>query len=693
MSSSRHLCLIGICAQLVAGWAPSAPADTHPPPDSLAPSIRSPAYRPGLPGYPFQDEASDPAFPRRLPAVRADSPPIIDGVLDDPIWQTAATSARFSDDRRGGPVADDTRVWIAYDDKMIYVAFYAFDPEPGRIVARESRRGIWFRNDDRVRFRFNPFNSKRRDDESVLHVNPLGTQYAEIAGGRAAKQEWEGVWQSAARIVEDGWVAELAIPWEMFVRPASDGRPTTMGINFQRFQPRNDIRSSWSDLGPNERVERSGEWVGVTLPPSTRANPLSVLPYLFGGVDQGRGIGRFGLDARYKLSPTVLTVASIEPDFSNIESAVTSIAFTYTEQLPRERRPFFQEGSQFFSADLGGVRPFASQRIPEFDVGAKVFGKIGPTTNLGLLTAHRVGARNDAVATLRHFFTPNDAVVAQYVQRLEHGVENRVFGVESQTRRGDWFGEARYGRSDDLHGSGEFMSASIDWASRQWYGGGKIGRVSQAFRPRNGFVPFRGESGAEVGFGYSGSYLSGSVRELGVGTNAWYYDRTEGGLFRRGASARVSTRTRSDLRLSTSASFERFLGNDDRRLSISAQCPAGDPFNNFGLSFSAGRIRGEDIRTLDASVNRRFLNRVQVGASTEIVRFVGESRQDVLTVTYEIDREQSVAGRLLNRNGETSAYLSYWKSGYGGAEWFVILGDPNDGGFRNRAVVKVVWKI
>ncbi|MFQ3669338.1 MAG: carbohydrate binding family 9 domain-containing protein [Fimbriimonadaceae bacterium] len=672
---------------------PPVHADSAPASPKTDSGSVSPAYRAGLPGYPFRDESAEPAFPRRLPAVRAAVPPTVDGVLDDPIWQTAATSARFSDARRGGPVADDTRVWIAYDDRNIYVAIYAFDSEPERIVARENRRGVGFRNDDRVRFRFNPFNSKRGDDESELNVNPLGTQYAEIAGGRASKQEWEGVWQSAARIVEDGWIAEMAIPWEIFVRPASDGRPTTMGINFQRVQQRNDVRSYWSDLGPNERIERTGEWVGVILPPSRRANPLSVLPYVFGGLDEGRTIGRFGLDARYEFSPTLSGVATLEPDFSNIESAVTSIAFTYTERLPGERRPFFQEGSRFYAADLGGVRPFASQRIPDFDFGAKLYGKIGPTTNLGLLTAHRFGGRNDAVATLRHFFTPNDAVVAQFVQRLEHGVDNRVVGVETQTRRGDWFGEARYGRSDDLAGSGEFLSASVDWSSRQWSGGGKVGRVSQAFRPRNGFVPFRGESGADIRFGYGGNYLSGPVRELGAGVNAWYYDRTEGGLFRRGASASLSTRTWSDVRLSTSASFDRFLGNDDRRFSASVDFPSSDPFNNFGLSFSTGRIRGEDIRTIDASVNRRIFNRIQVGASTEIVRFVGESRQDIVTVTYDIDREQSVAGRLLNRGGETSAYLSYRKSGYGGTEWFVILGDPNDDGFRTRAVVKVIWKI
>src|SRR5258708_2941985 len=180
---------------------------------------------------------------REIQAARVTEAPKIDGRLDDPCWKTLPSSSGFSDESLGTIVKDDTTIWIGYDDVKLYVAYYCHDPLPKGIVGKETKRGTSFRGEDRVRFRLNPFNSKRGEDESEINVNPLGTQFAEFAGGRATKQEWEGAWESAARIVEDGWTVEMAIPWRNFVRPATNGKPITLGVNFERYQAKTQIYS------------------------------------------------------------------------------------------------------------------------------------------------------------------------------------------------------------------------------------------------------------------------------------------------------------------------------------------------------------------------------------------------------------------------------------------------------------------
>jgi hypothetical protein len=82
---------------------------------------------------------------------------------------------------------------------------------------------------------------------SFFYLNPRGTKYARLAGGRATKLEWEGDWQAAARIVADGWTAEMAIPWSILNYPTVKG-PTTIGINFLRFHKRANMISNWSNI-------------------------------------------------------------------------------------------------------------------------------------------------------------------------------------------------------------------------------------------------------------------------------------------------------------------------------------------------------------------------------------------------------------------------------------------------------------
>ena len=69
----------------------------------------------------------------RIRPTRTETPPVIDGRLDDPIWQTAAMITNFVQqsplDR--APATEDTEVYLAYDRDHLYFGFYLHygDPE------------------------------------------------------------------------------------------------------------------------------------------------------------------------------------------------------------------------------------------------------------------------------------------------------------------------------------------------------------------------------------------------------------------------------------------------------------------------------------------------------------------------------------------------------------------------------------
>lgn len=633
---------------------------------------------------------ADSTVRRELQAVRVSAPPTIDGKLDDACWKSIEPTSGFTDEMLGTPVKDQTIVWIGYDDIAIYAAFHALDANPAGIIAQETKRGAEFFREDRVRLRVNPFNSKRQEDESEINLNALGTQMAEFAGGRANKQEWEGAWQGAARIVEDGWIAEMAVPWTCFVRPPSDGKPTTIGINFDRYQARTQIKSYWSNLGRHERRELGGQWVGVVLPPVPAERPLSALLYAYGGYDDGTAAARAGLDARYRFNPSFTGVFTLNPDFSNVEGAVTSIDFSYSEILPDERRPFFLEGGDYVKSPLYSVRPFASVRLGALDAGAKLFGRVGASTDLGVMAGFDGGGKTDAVVNVRHQFSPFDTLTLQGVSSTGAGINNQIGVAVGRIRRGDWMLQGAYGKSADTTGPGEMTDIWLYWGSLGWYGSINYEQTSRNLRARNGYVSFLDQKGAGTQIGYWSKWRSGPFRSGSFELRFDKYDHLDGSSFRDQISVESDFETVSQWALGAEVSSGTFEGQYDRRFSVNLKYPAGEQFRYGALRAATGRIQGSNYSLFGPSVTWRFFDRLSAGLSSEVVRRNGTREQHILTLAYDIARDQALGGRLIRGRSGTNGYLSYRKSGYGGTEYFLILGDPNADSFVSRLVAKVV---
>ena len=204
---------------------------------------------------------------KELPAVKVDVPPVIDGELSDAAWQNAPQGTDFTDRNAGGaPAEDQSTIMMIYTDEAIYFAGYFFDSELDGIVARQVEDQIRPFAEDWISFTIDPFHTHQFRDRTFFMVNPIGSKFVSHPPPVADWAEISNMWKAAARIVDDGWIVEMEIPWEMLNYPETT-QPIDIGINVDRGHHRTGANTWWSkvDFVEDDRVD--GHWIGV-LPPS-----------------------------------------------------------------------------------------------------------------------------------------------------------------------------------------------------------------------------------------------------------------------------------------------------------------------------------------------------------------------------------------------------------------------------------------
>ena len=207
---------------------------------------------------------------KEILAVKVENPPTIDGTLNDACWKIAPQADNFTHIRTENPVKDDSKVKLVYTDESIYIAWHLNDSQPDKIVAHQIQDYVQFGKapEDWVSFSIDPFHTHRFSDRTFFMANPLGKKYVHSPTQGANKIEWMEQWNVAANIVEDGWVVEMEIPWQMLDYPDTT-EPIRMGINFDRGQARTNVRSWWSNIGVQEFYKNDGHWLNVLPPPKS----------------------------------------------------------------------------------------------------------------------------------------------------------------------------------------------------------------------------------------------------------------------------------------------------------------------------------------------------------------------------------------------------------------------------------------
>ena len=215
---------------------------------------------------PKQDGEVELGDGKRLPGVKIDTPPVIDGKLTDEAWRNAPQGTDFFDRNAGNIQAQDqTTIMLVYSDEAIYLAWYLFDSVPDGIVGLQAMDQIRPSGEDWVSFTIDPFHTHQFMDRIFFMANPLGSKWVSHPPPFATPEELSDMWDVAASIVDDGWIVEMEIPWTMLHYPDTD-KPINIGINFDRGHARTRANTWWSKVRFVEDNRQDGHWMNVKPP-------------------------------------------------------------------------------------------------------------------------------------------------------------------------------------------------------------------------------------------------------------------------------------------------------------------------------------------------------------------------------------------------------------------------------------------
>ncbi|HWD38258.1 MAG TPA: sugar-binding protein [Fimbriimonas sp.] len=621
------------------------------------------------------------AAPQVLPGYKIDHPPKVDGVIDESgEWKGVPSISGLLDENTNEKAADNGTFWIAYDADFIYIAARLDDSKSGQIRAQQYQTNVSLQGDDSLSFDLDV--SGTATDFSTFQVNPKGATNIQLAGGRAAKREWAGEFQAASRITATGWETEMRIPWQVMKLPPAG--PKDLRFLFERFLARTN--RSYSNVYLGSGTSNTPIWKGVAVPKEIIDRSIKLLPYAYAGYDSHEGvIGNMGLDLKTALSDQTQLVASINPDFRNIENQILSLDFSRFQRLANESRPFFLEGSQYVGSAL-----FASQLVPRFDVGVNTYGKLNDKTSFGALATTQYGAQTDIVANGTYAPDADSSYRFGVTSLQGEGIHNEAFLARYQKTFGPWTIFLRdMASQDDKLGYGDNDNAEIFYVGSGIFALAEYSRVDPNFNPRLGFFPEVDYRGFDGLFNYTKPWNHGPLSEAGGGLTYVTYDHVNGDDYRRDVDYNIFGTLRNGFRLTLDQDFAQFEGSNDHLTTLSALYPRGDPYNSAGATLASGVEAGIPYTSVALTANKRFFNRLQFIGRYQVVNYDGVTDQAIFDVSCDIGHEQAVYGRLAAQDGEIGGYLAYRRSGNLGAEYYLIVGDPNATTFRPSVILKV----
>ena len=486
-------------------------------------------------------ESAAAAAARVAVASPVDEAPIIDGKVDDDVWQNAEVITDFiqAEPFEGRLATEKTEVRIVYDDRQVYVGVICFDSDPSKIIVTDARRDASLDDTDSFRVIFDTYLD--RQNGFVFGTNPAGLEHdgqvtnegegggggggggrpggqrrAQSGAGAGYNLNWDTSFTVATDIGDYGWSAEFAIPLRT-LRYAS-GKPQTWGLNFQRNIRRKREEVFWSPVSRVfnlYRLSSAGELHGLEL--ETPRN-FKVTPYLLGAANREFEIhdsadldGEWGVDAKFGVTPALNLDVTYNTDFAQVEVDAQQVNLTRFSLFFPEKRPFFLENAGYFQMGAPrSVELFFSRRIGigpggvvvPIRAGARLSGKAGGY-NIGFLNmqtedlAGIVHANNYTVASVSREFPNRSSLGALFVNRLATGELagddnwNRTFGFDGKLGVGQDFTLTGFaartqtpnldGNDHSYQGRGEFRNKDV----RAWAGYTEVG---ENFNPEVGFL-------------------------------------------------------------------------------------------------------------------------------------------------------------------------------------------------------------
>lgn len=631
--------------------------------------------------------------------------PRIDGRLDEAAWRQAAFGTNFWISSQQRAPSERTEVFVMSDEAFLYVGFRCHDDRPDLIQATKTRRDAGLGNDDYVTIELDTLRNYRAI--SSYSVNPNGAQDDDFAGGRARKIEWKGDWHAAAARTGDGWEAEFAIPFEI-LNYQIDSR--SFGVNFLRYHNRTDELSRWADVTPQGKREEMGQLRDLSLPAGTGENPLTVMPYVVGAlnVPDIRGEPRNQLFAagatfRYEPRPNFTGVLSLYPDFTQLETQVTDIDFSYTEKFVADPRPFFQEGSFYLGADR---EYFYSNRVPDFYAGGKVFAQ-PQDLQLGAFATYAPDDRFDtALRTVREF-GPRHSAGLMLVTTEREDLDNQLLVAQFDGREtAGLFYSADLAYSNTTgqpFDDGGVAKATVGYQRDFWQTSLSADYYDEDYFPANGLI--KTDRYGTRSLNLSGSYyreppegafryISGNVVLNGRDTqdgltqnhNLW----VDGGFELREPQVAVNL-SYSDGRYRPTTGRGEFSDtvNDDHYWAATVDFNTRSSLFGYGAYYADGSLGGGDYSYGTAYAWLNPTDNTFVKATVERLDNFGVSEQTTIQAGWDVTPRDGIVGRYIIAEEGDYKRLAYRHTVRSGVDMFAVYNE--DPGTEAQFSVKLVW--
>jgi len=306
---------------------------------------------------------------RSIQPFKIDEKVTIDGVFDEEVWKHATVATDFiqTQPQPKEISTERTEVQIAYDDQAMYIAAKLFVKEGTPIYKELGQIDDLSVNAESFFVFFDTFN----DDQNGFGfgLTAAGVQQDAKYSPDSEDFQWNGVWESDVRVDENGWYAEMRIPFFNLRFSKQDSQD--WGINFLRNIRHNREQAFWNhvDQNVNGFVNQWGELQNI----ESIDTPLRLFftPFLstnFSKVSNSPTQSDFnaGLDVKYGINESFTLDMTLIPDFGGVQSDEQILNLSPFEQAFEENRAFFTEGTELF----GKNNLFQSRRIGQSPSGS-----------------------------------------------------------------------------------------------------------------------------------------------------------------------------------------------------------------------------------------------------------------------------------------------------------------------------------
>jgi hypothetical protein len=510
---------------------------------------------------------SAPGSTKRVRVIRVATPPVVDGVLDDQVWKQAEPIEDFHQIRPGDGAqpSERTEVYLIYTDDALYVGARMFDSEPQRIAAPTARHGQNLGTDDRLVVILDPFNTRRGGYRFETNLNGVRHD-ALYESVNSFQSEWTAIWDAKAAIFDQGWTAELEIPFKSL---SFDSSIDTWGFNFGRGIRRRGEEVAWvsrnrsynpSIMGVVTGLTGMDQGVGLDIVPSVSVNTARAYQPSSTDTDFERS-----LDLFYRLTPSLNSALTVNTDFSAAEVDDRQVNLTRFNLFFPEKRDFFLNDADLFefgrigngnsattASSENNARPFFSRRLGlspsgtpvDLEYGGKLSGRVG-RWNVGALAVRQDGFREvDASAAFVGRVSANvlaessvGAIVTSGDPNSDRantlgGVDFRYLNTRVSGNRvleaDGWFQRSD---TEDLDGGDTAFGLGVRMPNNSgWRGGFGYKEVGLNFNPALGFVSRTNVRDATAEGGYTHFVRGRIVQSIFAGIDTERIALLDGGL-------------------------------------------------------------------------------------------------------------------------------------------------------------------